>query len=47
MTADHLKGIEEFEAEERADEKMVSLNFTSWNRIADWLKRLHSLKAAA
>ena len=27
--------------------KVVTLNFTSWNQIAGWLKRLHALKAAA
>ena len=26
---------------------VVSLNFTSWNQIAGWLKRLHALRAAA
>jgi hypothetical protein len=32
---------------ESADEKMVSLNFTSWNRIAEWLKSVERLKAVA
>jgi hypothetical protein len=26
---------------------VVSLNFTSWNQIAGWLKRLHALRTAA
>jgi len=32
---------------ESADEKMVSLNFTSWNQIARWLRRLDALRTAA
>jgi hypothetical protein len=39
--ADAVRG----EANERSE--LVTLNFTSWNRIADWLRRLHALNAAA
>jgi hypothetical protein len=32
---------------ESADEKMVSLNFTSWNQIDKWLRDLDTLRRAA
>ena len=31
----------------RRSYRLGSLNFASWNQIADWLKRLNALKAAA
>jgi len=30
-----------------ADEKMVSLDFTSWNQIGEWLRRVEALRYAA
>ena len=30
-----------------ADEKMVTLNFASWNHVEGWLRRLESLRTAA
>lgn len=27
--------------------KVVTLNFTSWNQITDWLRRMDSVKQAA
>jgi hypothetical protein len=32
---------------ENQERRLVTLNFTSWNRIAEWLRRLHALNAAA
>jgi hypothetical protein len=32
---------------EGADEKMVSLNFTSWNRIVAWVRQVNGLRTAA
>jgi hypothetical protein len=32
---------------ESAEERMVSQTFASWNRIADWLRRLNGLRSAA
>jgi hypothetical protein len=34
-------------ADQSADESLVNLNFTSWNQIAAWLKRLDTLRTAA
>jgi hypothetical protein len=32
---------------EGADEKMVTLNFASWNQIGGWLRRLRALRTVA
>jgi hypothetical protein len=32
---------------EGADEKMVTLNFASWNRVVSWLRQLEVIRAAA
>jgi len=29
------------------ERRLVSLNFTSWNRIGEWLRQLGALRAAA
>jgi hypothetical protein len=34
-------------ASESADEKMVSLNFTSWNQLDGWLRQVDGLRRAA
>ena len=31
----------------RADEKMVTLNFASWNRLVSWLRHLDAIRSAA
>ena len=32
---------------ESADERVVSLNFTSWDQIGKWLRRVEALRDAA
>jgi hypothetical protein len=32
---------------ESADEKMVTLNFASWNRVASWLRAVDELRRVA
>lgn len=37
----------EGKGEGQTDEKVVSLNFTSWNRTVSWLRQLEAIRAVA